>query len=376
MACPDDPQTPFITPEVRVPGTATSIEERCFFFELPTEIRDIIYKFAYHILKPVDTRIVIKHDWDKVQQIRRNLQGDQYLVEPFPGHKVSSFAVNKSFLLGATTAYVSAQRWHISTLFPHNKNSCGLLSEFATDVHARPQSSSLNLLRELHHLTSLTINFDDYSFPKLDGGRYAWEDDLDVMDFEELKLTKHLREVRGLKALRFEPGLQSYAREHRQQRIWEKNVQCFEDYLRPFVSRSKKHPSNSEVEADLGVPLYLGSRVCAHSSALRPKPPRIEWRRVQVIEVRDGLTDDDVPESKEQLPRLLEDRSTEFMAWVQAKKELALFIRGGSETTKDVTYKDLDLCLVGIPDELENLTMANLRLTLTVRYNKSNKNKK
>ncbi|KAK3659748.1 hypothetical protein LTR56_001112 [Elasticomyces elasticus] len=331
MASLDDPQTPSVTPEVRVPATATSIEERCFFFELPAEIRDIIHEFAYHIPKPVDTRIVIKHDWDKVQEIRRNFQGDQYIVQPFPDHKVSSFAVNKSFLLGAATAYISAQRWHISTLFPHNRNSCGLLSEFATDVHARPQSSSLNLLRELHHLTSLTINFDDYTFPKLDGDRYAWEDDLDAMDFEELKLTKYLREVRGLKALRFEPGLQSYAREHRQQRIWEKNVQRFEDYLRPFVSRSKKHLSNSEVEADLGVPLYLGSRVRAHSSALRSNPPRMQWRRVQVIEVRDGLTDEDVPDTEQQLLQLVDARGAEFMAWIRAKKELALLVRGESE---------------------------------------------
>ncbi|KAK5740530.1 hypothetical protein LTR17_004567 [Elasticomyces elasticus] len=298
MTSLDDPQTPSVTPEVRVHVTAASIEERCFFFELPAEIRDIIYEFAYHIPKPFDTRIVIKHDWDKVQDIRRNFQGDQYIVLPFPDHKVSSFAVNKSFLLGAATAYISAQRWHISTLFPRNKNSCGLLSEFATD---------------------------------LDGGRYAWANDLDAMDFEELKLTKYLRELRDLKVLRFEPGLQSYAREHRQQRTWEKNVQRFEDYLRPFVSRSKKHPSKSEVEADLGVPLYLGSRVCAHSSAFRPNPPRIEWRRVQVRGVRDGLADEDIPDTEQQLLQLVEAHGAEFMAWVRAKKELALLIRGESE---------------------------------------------
>ncbi|KAK4901712.1 hypothetical protein LTR27_001484 [Elasticomyces elasticus] len=331
MASLDDPQTPSVTPEVRVPATATSIEERCFFFELPAEIRDIIYEFAYHIPKPFDTRIVIKHDWDRVQDIRRNFQGDQYIVLPFPDHKVSSFAINKSFLLGAATAYISAQRWHISTLFPRNKNTCGLLSEFATDVHARPESSSLNLLRELHHLTSLTINFDDYTFPKLDGGRYAWDDNLNAMDFEELKLTKYLREVRGLKVLRFEPGLQSYAREFRQQRIWERNVQRFEEYLRPFVSRSKKHPSNSEVEDNPGVPLYLGSRVCADRSTLRPNPPRTEWRRVQVRELRDGLADEDIPDTEEQLLQLAEARGADFMAWVRAKKELALLIHGESE---------------------------------------------
>ncbi|KAK5679701.1 hypothetical protein LTS10_007649 [Elasticomyces elasticus] len=331
MASLDDPQTPPVSPEVRVPATATNIEERCFFFELPAEVRDIIYEFAYHIPKPVDTRIVIKHDWDKVRDIRRNFQGDQYIVQPFPDHKVAGFLVNKSFLLGATTAYVSAQRWHISTLFPRNENSCGLLSEFATDVHARPDSSGLKLLRELHHLTSLTINFDDYTFPKLDGGRYAWDDDPDAMDFEELKLTRYLREVRGLKVLRFEPGLQSYAREFQQQRIWERNVQRFEDYLRPFVSRSKKHPSNSGVEDNLGVPLYLGSRVCADKSTLRPSPPRIEWRRVQVRGVRDGLADEDIPDTEQQLLQLVEAHGAEFMAWVRAKKELALLIRGESE---------------------------------------------
>ncbi|KAK3648366.1 hypothetical protein LTR56_007483 [Elasticomyces elasticus] len=279
------------------------------------------------------TKIIIKRDFDVTQdQNKRHdraynrVRSADYVADAFPKHKVVSFMVCKDFFVGAASAYIGAQHWNTDQLGLPSM-PCALLCQFATTVEVR--SHCLRHLHEIPRIRFVTLRIGDQMFSNPKPEKYAWNDDLDETDFGPLKVTRRISRLRNIKSLSFVPGPCAFSGGPRFEpnvKIWKRNVQALEDYVRPIVTQPKASRS-SKPRSEALRSLYKGSRVALNGGILLPPlPPRTEKRRVQIVEVEDGLTDRDVPDSEEQLHQLLKNRGPDLMAWIQAKKDLAPFV--------------------------------------------------
>ncbi|KAK5724647.1 hypothetical protein LTR15_004694 [Elasticomyces elasticus] len=298
--------------------------KRCFFYEIPPEIREMIYAFAFPT-KPAGVKITTKRRFDWAQRRKRERDAANHVAHSFPARKVCSFLVCKDFFLGAASAYIRAQEWDTHDLgLPSVPEA--LLCCFATNVRLR--SYCLRRLDDIPRVRFLTLNIDENQFFGFKSERHPRDDELDETDFGELKLTRQMSKLRDNKVLCFLASgcyrSRTVSSDHAKS-IWERNVQAYEDYIRPVVSLPKVRRSNMP-GLDMMRPLYKGSRVSLNGGALLPPlPPQSDTRRVQIQEVEDGLADCDIPDSEEQLLHLLKDRGPDLLAWIQAKKDFAPF---------------------------------------------------
>ncbi|KAK5701727.1 hypothetical protein LTR97_004545 [Elasticomyces elasticus] len=262
---------------VSVTATVAGPLKRCFFYE---------------------HRFITRRQFDWKQRLKRERDFANYVAQSFPARKVRSFLVCKDFFLGAASAYIRAQEWDTHDLgLPSVPEA--LLCCFATNVRSR--SHCLGRLDDIPRVRNLILNIGENQFFDFKSERHPRGDGLDETDFGELKLTRQMSKLRDIKVLGFlASGCYRSRRtsaDHTKS-IWERNVQAYEDYIRPVVSQPEVHRS-SMPGLDMMRPLYNESQVSLNGSTLLPPlPPQSDTRRVQIQEVEDGLADYNIPTLK------------------------------------------------------------------------------
>lgn len=168
--------------------TVAELDAGCRLYNLPQELQDIIFEYAYP--QEDDLNIVFKNTWDLDEQHNRKTEGPSYVRKPFPSPKVDEWMVSKGFFKAAAKAWMGAQTFHerarypdvfvftISDAFLEQENK--LFCEFGTQAAAKIEFLSYMFLpafAQCQNLKRLKVLVDERFFDSLDRhAKLPWEE--------------------------------------------------------------------------------------------------------------------------------------------------------------------------------------------------------
>jgi hypothetical protein len=98
-------------PQGNIPLSTSGLDQHPHhLFNLPQEIQDLIFDYAYPAIDDVITLCERRH-WENCEKyLHRNEQS--YVARPFQHNIINEFMVSKRFFINAARAYVGTQTWH------------------------------------------------------------------------------------------------------------------------------------------------------------------------------------------------------------------------------------------------------------------------
>ena len=285
------------------------------FFNLPQELQDMIFEFAYY--RESSTDLLGKKEWYARKFRRRpGKDTDAFVPQPYPGPKVSEFLISKRWFVAAAEAYVRSQKVFLSRKIQGQSTEPfwteGIVTAFARDVEA--DFYSCRFLFRMADLRNLCVT------PNSAGIADAISDENhdhehEILPFRERELTvaelarthlaRSLQQVRGLAHLTVVCSeLDDLVGNDKQSQMWRRNVENLMAMMRMknVSPRTWDTSAENEDSCDDFWPLYPGSRVGFGASTLRDS---VSSRQLTL-----GLESlaDRIVFSKKPLPKQLEQK--------------------------------------------------------------------
>lgn len=288
------------------PGTGTQL------FDLPQEIQDMIFDYAYP--KVNDLKILYKRTWDFKEKRKRKERGKGYKIQQFPSLKVDEFLVSKRFYLAAAKAFIGNQLWihpypYAWESKPRDNNIICKFSKTAVD-----SLSAAGHIDSLPSLRKITFEVDQYPFETLKT-RYPWEQQLTAADFKEVADHYRFGSLAKLQEFNFKFGRSYYIRTKDERDTWDSNMRGFEAYVRAYVEeeKAKKHDAaidDTEQVVQIAVETLEDSNVFSQEEEASTVPGEIKFTRMVL----------DLPETTEEMMTLLGTDGGKVMDLVRVLK--------------------------------------------------------
>lgn len=201
-------------------NTAGELDAKSRLYDLPQELQDIIFEYAYP--QEDDLKIIFKNTWDLGEQYNRKREGPSYVRQAFPSLKVDEWMVSKRFFKAAAKAWISAQTFHekargsevftISEAFLAQDNK--LFCEFGRQAVTKIEDlkdlflPAIALCQNLKHLKLLV---DEEFFEPLDRhAKLPWEEAFTdselstVLGHRDIVALQRLESMSGIIDIKFE----------------------------------------------------------------------------------------------------------------------------------------------------------------------------
>jgi len=202
--------------------THADAPSRCFLFELPQELQDLIFSYAYPETQPL--KIVFKPTWDQNEEKNRMSHGSDCVTKPFPRLRIEEWLVSKRYFLAAADAWMSiqdfgaggGQSWGDSISHTFISAELGLFQTFC--IHATVSfdlsyksltEHPIKALKMCCRLRDLKIFVDHQSFSGI-AGQYAFETLFDDGELRRLVDRSGLGTLQGLRAFSIEAQVDRY----------------------------------------------------------------------------------------------------------------------------------------------------------------------
>ncbi|KAK6392185.1 hypothetical protein LTR65_003957 [Meristemomyces frigidus] len=224
---------------------------------LPQELQDLISDWAF----PRQTDAI----WKSLRDLDRKKrdEGRADLEKRMP--KVSEFLVSKSFFVAAARSWVANQsidcERHSAFMDVPSGVQGGIVSAFVTDL--RCHSGDFWGSRWTYSLARLKVVeiAVEWTMFGPTAPTFAWEEELTAEDFNKVEAKKELTYLSGLRSFKLVASPHYRANTPAKQTMWTRNVQTFEDLLRPFVTGLRLPEAIAWAEEGSVGRLYIRSEV-------------------------------------------------------------------------------------------------------------------
>lgn len=243
-----DPQSTTTTTMITASTSASEEGRKVGLLYLPQELEDIIFNLAYPC-QP-DAIWLDHNDWVKKERSKQRADRTCYTTRAFPRTKVHEFLVSKQYFVAAARAWVGNQKIDTERSpafdFVPTGMAGGIVSAYVVDMRCSLYNFiGTRMVYLLPRLVALEIVVDYWKFESVKP-RTAWDDELTVQDFNEVEAVMKLTYLSGLRKFKLIPDRCYHADTEAQKERWARNVQAFEDLLRPYVV-GKRLPEASAI---------------------------------------------------------------------------------------------------------------------------------
>lgn len=232
----------------------TATPKHLRLFDLPQELQDIIFDFAYPEVP--DLKLVTKKQWSDREYYER-AKDSGYQVKPFPGPKAAEFLLSKAFFEAAIKAWLCNQWIEDSMIAAASdqveKFGMGLIGSLLFQRVVNLLCGTVVSLGILNSCPSLkrvraTIRQSDF---RSEAPRFAWEVLYSDDEIQSTQAYTWATKLRGL--VLFEATADDNARlymrdDSKGMEIWKQNVKRVEDLVKPLVFQAKPAEKKDVVE--------------------------------------------------------------------------------------------------------------------------------
>jgi len=236
-------------------------------FNLPQEIRDMIFDLAY---PPTENFIpIIKSEWDvREKQTRRDQWRSPYALRAYPQSKVCEWLVSKAFFLAEARAFIVNQTFDATNSTALNllfRGTSSIVPQYVTSIKLRLQTIRYTLGRfpNLKVLTTVVFPID---FEPVET-RWAWAVDLPGEELRAVVRACEVAEASGILVFHTKAGNCPHATTGVEKAYWEQNVKQLGILIRSILTDPSKRAERQKTTKGCKVakggktPLYRGSKV-------------------------------------------------------------------------------------------------------------------
>lgn len=243
------------TPErTRLEATAQTTAKKIGLFDIPLELREIIFDLAYPAAEGVPAvegfGIMSKAHWAE-NEFRSRMRDDAHIVRPFPQPKALEFMVSKDFFEAASRAWIGNQwfQGHGPPAMPR-PDGCyiddTLLCRLARNLIWKGPRYSLDL-HCYASVKNIRVIVGVESFQTASSSKYSWEEVYDDEDIETTEAYNNTIELYGLLTFEASPArIRSRDSAKSELDIWQANVKRFEELVKPHVLRQRETRTNEQ----------------------------------------------------------------------------------------------------------------------------------
>ncbi len=235
---------------------------------LPQELQDMIFDLAF----PGNDNIILPTNSEFEEQERDRHRHDPkgYTIRTFTScATVNAFMVSKAYFIAAARAFVQNSTFDASTsTWQH-----GILKQFLKSLNLHSYQLGNAYPQLPHSLRAVSLDVHPDAFQCLEPGKYAWHDELDDRDIEEVLQESGIHRLRGLREITLRPRRCPYAQDDAQEATWERNVARLSDAVRISATSSSDSCVQSRPQLNERIPLYDGSKVYKDQPDAARSPP-------------------------------------------------------------------------------------------------------